>query len=623
MKNLFLAMLTVLLLASAGARGQSLSASPSSLYSGQSVGASWSGITTPTTTDWIGLYVAGSADNAFVAWRYTDGNASGSAALAIPQSAAAGTYELRLFSNNGYTRLATSNGFTVQIPPPATLSESPSSAYASQAVTANWGSIFQPSGTDWIGLYAAGSADSEFVTFVYTGGTTAGSTGIGVPRTAAAGSYELRLFSDNGYTRLATSNAFTVQTPPPATLSASPSSLYAGQAATATWGSIFGPAATDWVGLYAIGAADGAFLTYVYTDGNASGNTSISVPLTAAAGPYELRLFSANGYTLLATSGTFTVQTPPPATLAASPSNVQPGGQLTAAWTNILDPSATDWIGLYLPSAADTAFVSWRYTMGTASGSAPFDIAAGVAPGTYQLRLFSNNGYARLATSANFTVGAIPPALHFIQVDHLNTPRAIFDQNRQLKWKWDQAEPFGVNTPDENPSGLGMFSFPVRYPGQYADPESGLHHNRYRDYDPVAGIYKESDPIGLLGGLNTYSYVADRPLTFVDPTGLINIYGNWCGPGGSGPVLDTLDQCCYDHDSCYDRCNATWKDKVFGTNPQRAAQMQTCDKSLCDCLDSVQPVTDAQRRGKGRVQWFFKCIPPPTANSGGVKGGSQ
>ena len=79
-----------------------------------------SGIPTPTPGDWIGLYVPGSGNTTYLAWIRVScsqspgaASAAGSCPFTIPSGLAPGSYELRLYANDTYTRLATSNPFDV------------------------------------------------------------------------------------------------------------------------------------------------------------------------------------------------------------------------------------------------------------------------------------------------------------------------------------------------------------------------------------------------------------------------------------------------------------------------------------------------------------------------------
>ncbi len=77
----------------------------------------------PTNTSaWIGLYASSSGDGAYLAYQYTGGADSGSltfadsGSLTFTAPEATGVYDLRLFADGGYNKIATSSAFTVSYP---------------------------------------------------------------------------------------------------------------------------------------------------------------------------------------------------------------------------------------------------------------------------------------------------------------------------------------------------------------------------------------------------------------------------------------------------------------------------------------------------------------------------
>jgi len=107
--------------------------------------------------------------------------------------------------------------------------------------------------------------------------------------------------------------------------------------------------------------------------------------------------------------------------------------------------------------------------------------------------------------------------IYYIHNDHLGTPQVVTDTGQSVVWEVNYT-PFGVVDVTTNQVELS-----ARFPGQYEDSESGVYYNYFRDYDPETGRYFQSDPIGLVGGINTYGYVMQNPLINYDPFGLINL----------------------------------------------------------------------------------------------------
>ena len=104
--------------------------------------------------------------------------------------------------------------------------------------------------------------------------------------------------------------------------------------------------------------------------------------------------------------------------------------------------------------------------------------------------------------------------IYFLHGDRLGSPQIATDGTQAVAWSTGY-QPFGQI--DAAPATITQ---DLRLPGQESDLETGLYHNGFRDYVPGWGRYLESDPVGVIGGLNTYAYAAGNPLRYVDPQGL-------------------------------------------------------------------------------------------------------
>ena len=122
----------------------------------------------------------------------------------------------------------------------------------------------------------------------------------------------------------------------------------------------------------------------------------------------------------------------------------------------------------------------------------------------------------------------------------------------------------------------------------------------------------QEDPIGDRGGsLNWYSYVANNPVNYIDPLGLLSFlwHGNWCGSGWTAgkwkpesqllkseysyPVRDPRDNCCRGHDIC------------IKENP---CDIRNCDHEYASCLRSIKPW---EKGFWAQDTWHYLGLPIP------------
>lgn len=103
--------------------------------------------------------------------------------------------------------------------------------------------------------------------------------------------------------------------------------------------------------------------------------------------------------------------------------------------------------------------------------------------------------------------------IRHIVTSNIGAPREIFDENAGTVWT-GEFDDWGRLLGE-----TGSTTCPLRLPGQYADPETGLHYNRFRYYLPEAGQFISPDPVALYAGPNRFRY-APNAVNWIDPLGL-------------------------------------------------------------------------------------------------------
>ena len=368
--------------------------------------------------DWIGLFNTASGATQYLQWQYLNGSTSAPAAgvtdatLSFTMPALPGTYNLRLFAGATFNVVAASVPITVAAPD-ISLDRTTVAAGATLTVTIAGAPGFI---ADWVGVFDAGAPSNRYIEWQYlnaskvkpgTGITNATLSFLAPP---TPGVYNVRLFAGPTNVLVATSAAFTVVTgtsgtPPSIALSSKRLSTAATVAATIA----NGPGNPgDWIGLFDVEGNASSYLSWQYLNGtqtapaNGLEDATVLFALPATPGIYNVRLFAAGTYDLLAVSEPITVLSPTVTVITA-------GGTVTATVAN--GPGyTTDWIGLYEVNGAVSDYKDWRWLNNTQRPpdaglvNATVTFAAPSTPGTYVLRFFAKGSYTLLATSAPFVV---------------------------------------------------------------------------------------------------------------------------------------------------------------------------------------------------------------------------
>ncbi|HYB94017.1 MAG TPA: S8 family serine peptidase, partial [Vicinamibacterales bacterium] len=279
---------------------------------------------------------------------------------------------------------------------------------------------------DWLGFFCpASSADGSYIDWRYLNGTrTAPASGMSsatVTFTAPSANgttCNVRLFSNNELIKVATSETVTVA--PQRTLAIDDISVTEGNSgtSTATFTVTLSPANPSQTVAVNYATANGTASSgsdYVAKSGSVTfepGSTTRTIDVSIIGDTtyepsetFTVNLSSAVNASIADAQGLGTIvndDTAPQPTITA-PSTATSGSTLSVSIAN--GPgNATDWVGLFPSGGSDTSYITWMYLNGSRTPPSSGMTSATVsfpapAAGTYNVRLFANNGSTKIATS--------------------------------------------------------------------------------------------------------------------------------------------------------------------------------------------------------------------------------
>jgi hypothetical protein len=388
--------------------------------------------------DWLGLYRVGGTVSQWLDWKYLNGTRTRpttgltAASVTFTLPGGSGSYQIRFFANDTATLLTTSSTIvsntTTQltvngVSPPATVTV-PGGTNVTVAVTAGPGQV-----GDWLGLYRVGATVSQWLDWKYLNGTrtrpTTGLTAATVTFTIppGGGAYEIRFFENDTATLLVTSSTINSTVAPQLAVNGvnPPATVTVAGGAIVTVTMTGGPGQTgDWLGLYRVGATVSQWLDWKYLNGTRTrpttglGAATVTFTLPTGGGSYEIRFFSNDTATLLATSSTIISNTAtqltvngvsPPATVSVS------GGAVVTVAVTGGPGHIGDWLGLYRVGATPSQWLDWKYLNGTRTqpttglGAATVTFSLPAGSGNYEVRFYENDSVTLLRTSSTIIAG--------------------------------------------------------------------------------------------------------------------------------------------------------------------------------------------------------------------------